>query len=99
MKKLFWTQHSRDKMKFYKLSESRIQRVIHSSARIEYGIVPDTIVMMQVVNGSRKKSEIWVMVQDEKNRRKVISVWRYPGVTKPGEPLPAAILKEIRGIK
>lgn len=95
IKKLFWTQHSRDKMKFYRLSESRVQRVIHSPARVEFGIVPDTIVMMQVVKSSKKKSEIWVMVQDEKNRRKVISAWRYPGVTKPGEPLPKEILREI----
>ncbi|MEK7146751.1 MAG: hypothetical protein AAB772_00665 [Patescibacteria group bacterium] len=98
MKKLFWTQHSYDKMRFYRLSESRVQRVINSPNRIEFGIVPDTIVMMQAVKGSRKKSEIWVMVQDEKNKRKIISAWRYPGVTKAGEPLPREILREIKGI-
>lgn len=85
-------------MKFYRLSESRVRRVINNPARVEYGIVPDTIVMMQVVSGSKKKSEIWVMVQDEKSRRKVISAWRYPGITKAGEPLPVAIIKEIKGI-
>jgi len=26
---------------------------------------------------------------------KIISAWRYPGITKPGEPLPRAILFEI----
>ena len=82
-------------MKFYRLSQSRVQRVINSPARVEFGIVPDTIVMMQVVKGSRKKSEIWTMVQDEKTCRKVISAWRYPGITKPGEPLPREILREI----
>lgn len=32
--------------------------------------------------------EIWLMYKDVKDQRKVISAWRYPGVTKPGEPIP-----------
>jgi hypothetical protein len=36
--------------------------------------------------------EIWVMYKDFKNRglpqRKIISAWRYPGISKPGEEIP-----------
>ncbi len=42
------------------------------------------------------KQEIWVMVQDKGSVRKVISAWRYPGMTKPGTALPAEILREIQ---
>jgi len=38
---------------------------------------------------SQKKvaGEIWLMYQDIKNKnlRKIISAWRYPGISKPGE--------------
>jgi len=43
--------------------------------------------------------EIWLMYQDIKNKniRKIISAWRYPGVSKPGEavPIPEDIRQEI----
>lgn len=29
--------------------------------------------------------EIWLMYKDIKDQRKIISCWRYPGITKPGE--------------
>jgi hypothetical protein len=36
--------------------------------------------------------EIWIMYKDTKDSsgqiRKIISAWRYPGVTKPGEEIP-----------
>ena len=32
--------------------------------------------------------EIWVMYKDARGSRKIISCWRYPGVTKPGEQIP-----------
>jgi hypothetical protein len=43
--------------------------------------------------------EIWIMYKDVKRQaegqiRKVISAWRYPGVTKPGEQVP--VPEEIR---
>jgi hypothetical protein len=44
--------------------------------------------------GAKQESwtqEIWVMVQDAKDGRRVISAWRYPGVTKPRA---AAFLKK-----
>ncbi len=29
--------------------------------------------------------EIWLMYKDTKDMRKIISAWRYPGVSKPGD--------------
>lgn len=93
---LHWTSHSRYKMRFYGLSESRVKRVISFPKRIEEGIAPDTVAMMQPAGTEKHPYEIWLMIQEEKTRRKVISAWRYPGKTKPGQPLPEEILKEIR---
>jgi hypothetical protein len=36
-------------------------------------------------NIKKAPGEIWVMYKDIKDLRKIISCWRYPGVTKPGE--------------
>lgn len=82
-------------MRYYKLSPSRVKRVIRNPERIEEGIAPDTIAVMQPY-GNRKNREIWAMVADTKDKRRVISTWIYPARTKPGEPLPEAILKEFR---
>ncbi|HPW34598.1 MAG TPA: hypothetical protein PK367_02455 [Candidatus Paceibacterota bacterium] len=121
-KKYIWTKHAEFKMKFWQLSESRVRRVIHSPLRVEEGIAPDTVAMMQPVSYKTKggvrswNQEIWVMVsknQKEKNKNKdnkkerendknknssvrIISAWRYPGVTKPGAPLPQEIINEIK---
>lgn len=108
-KELIWTSHSKNKMAFYRLSESRVKRVINFPKRIEEGIAENTVALMQpsavkskqnspVGVGKRIESwtqEIWVMVQDTKEKRKIISAWRYPGMTKPGDPLPEEILNEL----
>ena len=45
--------------------------------------------------------EIWAMYKDIKqngeNKRKIISAWRYPGISKPGEaiPIPEDIRQEL----
>lgn len=70
-------------MRFYGFSEARVRRVLHSPKRIEEGIAPKTIAMMQGAGSGKHPYEIWVMIQDQKNRRKIISAWRYPGKTKP----------------
>ena len=91
---LEWTVHAKVKMNQYRLTPSRVRHVLHSPKRVEEGIAPSTIAMMQPVSmktmaaregGVKKESwsqEIWVMVQDKKGVRTVISAWRYPGVTK-----------------
>lgn len=99
---LQWTLHARAKMNHYRLTPSRVRHVMHSPKRIEEGVAPKTVAMMQPASiktagaradirmggggASAKESwtqEIWVMIQDAKDGRRVISAWRYPGVTKP----------------
>ncbi len=101
-KVLQWTHHARGKMRYYGLSEQRVRRVMHSPKRVEEGIAPKTVAMMQPGSATSDKRqatwkyEIWVMIQDAGNKRKIISAWRYPGMTKPGASLPDAILREVR---
>lgn len=96
MKTLFWTKHAKAKMRYYALSEQRVRRVLHSPSRVEEGIAEGTVALMQRAGSKKHPHEIWVMVKDEKARRKIISAWRYPGITYPGESLPEEILKEFR---
>ena len=42
----------------------------------------------------RAPGEIWLMYRDAKDFRKIISAWRYPGISKPGEEIP--IPEDIR---
>lgn len=92
-KKLQWTFHSRSKMRQYRLSDGRVLRVLHAPKRVETGVAPKTIACMQPASQTRFGTdadwtqEIWVMVQDAGNTRKVISVWRYPGKTKPRDEM------------
>jgi hypothetical protein len=92
---LLWTSHAKAKMHFYKLSEGRVRRVLQTPRRTEEGVAPDTIALMQPAamkfsmgRGDTKKKdekwsqEIWVMIQDDERGRKVISAWRYPGMSK-----------------
>ncbi len=83
-------------MRQYRLSEARIRRILHTPKRIEEGIAAKTIAMMQSAGSPKHPYELWVMVQDIGSKRKVISTWRYPGVTKAGQPLPREILAEIQ---
>ncbi len=118
MPQFHWKMHVKDKMRFYRLSESRVKRVINFPKRIEEGIAEDTVAMMQPGGSAKNPYEIWVMVQwgsseyskvktvkekEVANKLglkeisvKVISAWRYPGTTKPGERLPEEILRELR---
>ncbi len=106
-KKVIWTNHAKDKMRFYKLSQQRVLRVLHSPKRVEEGVAPDTIAAMQPASiklntkESKKEKwnqEIWVMTEESKSQRKIISAWRYPGMTKIGDPLPKEILEEIANL-
>jgi hypothetical protein len=103
-KKLVWTSHSESKMRQYRLSESRVRRVIHSPLRIEEGIAEDTIAMMQPASVKRSEKgkpvewtqEIWVMISETPKERRVVSTWRYPAMTKPGQELPPEVIRELR---
>ena len=98
VKEILWTKHARAKMRFYKLSEQRVRRVLNSPKRTEEGIAPNTIAMMQPAGSERHPYEIWVMIQTSADKRgikrgttrkitKIISAWKYPGKTKPGEAI------------
>ena len=94
---VIWTKHSIEKMMQYQLSESRIKRVLHTPHRIEEGIAPQTIAVMQNAGTIKHPKEIWVMLQEIKTKQnkkdkkisaglshqkiRIISVWRYPGKT------------------
>lgn len=97
-----WTNHMKGKMVQYQLSAQRIRRVLQSPKRREEGIAPGTVAAMQELGG-KKKTELWIMYQKRKiqmpkskiqksphgdARIVMISAWRYPGVTKPGTPVP-----------
>lgn len=94
-------------MNFYKLSKQRVLRVLNSPKRIESGIVPNTIALMQSAGSKKHPYEVWVMIQKKRQTKrdkkqvitKIISAWKYPGRTRPGEPLPEEILREIREVK
>ena len=95
MKNIVWTRHSKYKLRQHGLSESRVRRVLHSPHRIEQGIAEGTIAMMKRERTTKKEYEIWVMIVDKDFTRRIISAWRYPGTTRPGDSLPSAILAEI----
>jgi hypothetical protein len=103
----YWTQHVYEKMGQYQISEQMIKRVIRSPKRVEKGIAPKTIAVMQP-RGKKKKHELWVMYQQTKlkfkdqdtkllNRIKIITAWRVPGISPIREtiPIPENILDEL----
>lgn len=86
-KRCSWTNHIKGKMIQYQLTEQRIRRVLKSPKRREEGIAPKTVAAMQEL-GTKKKMELWVMYQTLAGGHiRMISAWRYPGVTKPGKPI------------
>ena len=96
-----WTHHSHDKMRFYRLTESRVKRIIRYPTRIEEGIIEGAVACMQP-NGGKNYSEIWVLyiLSGKKNEKKIkiISTLRYPGKSPARDPIPADILREIKSI-
>lgn len=107
-----WTNHVKDKMRFYRISESLLKRVIRFPKRVEEGVAPGTTAVMQprVVNG-KIKEEIWVMYKETKienlkvknlmpSKKKIISAWRYPGASpiRGPIPIPQDILNELENM-
>ena len=87
--KLSWTKHSIEKMKQYGLSEQRVKRVLRYPDRTEEGIAPVTIAMMQKAGSKKRPHEIWVMYALFKGgRQRIISAWRYPGISPKGKEIP-----------
>ena len=100
--KYFWTGHALGKMQYYGLTAQRILRVINHPARTEEGIAENTVAVMQPASINRKKqtwsSEIWAMYQKDKIKYKIISAWRYPGVSPKRNAVPEEIMEEVRDL-
>lgn len=112
--KYLWTGHARMKMRHYRLTESRIKRIIRFPTRIEEGVLEKGIACMQPdgifkkieQKGNRwskkSQSEIWVMYVIVKyegvSRLKVITAWRYPGQSPERDPIPVSVLAEVKKI-
>jgi hypothetical protein len=100
-KNIIWTDHVKAKMRQYRLSPSRLMRILRHPRRLEIGVAPDTVAGMQPAGSQKHPYELWVMwvasKQPKKSRRKfnlsgqritIISAWRYPGVSPIHEPPP-----------
>jgi len=103
--RISWTKHVKGKMRYYRLSEGKLKRVLSSPKRIEEGIAPNTIAVMQPAGTKKHPTEIWLMYQVIKSKSKIqnakiriISAWRYPGISPIGEPppIPEDILKDLK---
>lgn len=92
-----WTRHAREKMRQYRLSESRVRRIIRHPERIEEGIAPQTVAAMQRAP-TRRPQEIWTMYRLVGKQIRVITAWRYPGESPKRNPIPQEILREIRSL-
>ncbi len=113
-KKIYWTDHSKIKMRQYGLSISKLLGILRKPERKEKGIALGTTAVMRTNKVIKKTKpffekekskwqfskkapgEVWIMYRDTKIRgalgaiptRKIISAWRYPGISKPGEAIP-----------
>jgi len=96
-KEVYWTRHIKEKMRYYGLGEGRLRRILRVPKRREDGIAPETIALMQNA-GTKKPTEIWLMYQLVGKKKKMISAWRYPGISPKGKqiPIPENIIEELR---
>jgi len=85
--RVFWTKHSKGKMRQYRLSEKRVLRILRKPDRREEGIMPGAIAQMQITGTKKHPTEAWLMYMILKRPKglKVISAWRYPGRTPEGQ--------------
>jgi hypothetical protein len=117
-----WTNHVKDKMVYYGISESLIKRIVRFPKRREEGIAPGTVASMSPYGKSSAgkqpyRGEVWVMHKEISQKAKIksqnpkvagldflkmriISAWRYPGVSPAGKkiPIPEEILQELEGV-
>lgn len=96
-REFFWTKNAVSKMIFYGLAPSRVKKIFRAPDRMEEGIAPKTVAMMQKAGKGKRQTEIWVMWQKGKgSQKKIIAAWRYPGTSPVKEiPIPQEILEEM----
>lgn len=98
-----WTSHSKSKMLHYRISEQKVKTILKSPDRKEEGIALKTMAVMKRNDTPKRKEELWVMFQQvsgikyQVSKIKIISTWRYPGVSPKGKaiPIPEDILEEL----
>lgn len=104
--KIIWTSHSKIKMRQYRFSPQRVLRILRKPDRLEEGIVPKTVAVMQITGTKKHPTEAWMMYQINEKRKtkneklkqiKIISTWRYPARTPAGSRpiIPKDILDEL----
>ena len=87
-----WTRHCKEKMKFYALSEAAVKNILWNPNREETGIAEGTLAKMRTAGSKKRPQEIWIMYKSfRKGMVKMISAWRYPGTTKPKDPIPIPV--------
>jgi hypothetical protein len=69
--KYYWTNHVKEKMLYYGLSDSLVKRILRFPKRTEEGIAPDTIAVMKSMGSKKNPYEAWVMYQVRKNVKKI----------------------------
>jgi len=106
-----WTDHSKHKMLQYRILPQKIKTILKTHDRKEEGIAPKTVAVMKRNDTPKRKEEMWVMYQlaarqanskfqipnFKTDKIKIISVWRYPGVSPKGKriEIPEDTLKEL----
>jgi hypothetical protein len=99
--KYIYTNHAKNKMQHYKISQSLVQRTIRFPDRVEEAIVDNLIAAMKKQQ-SKSHPELWVMYQpmheEGEGKLKIITAWRYPGESDERDPIPQAIQEEVRKI-
>ncbi|MFA5050524.1 MAG: hypothetical protein WC499_00190 [Patescibacteria group bacterium] len=98
--KTIWTRHAVSKMRQYGLSENCLKRLLRNSIRQEEGIAPDTTAIMQVSGSKKHPTEIWLMYQKVGEKIKIVTAWRYPGISPKKEiPMPEDIKGFVKNYK
>jgi len=106
--KIVWTNHSKEKMRYYRLSDKKVLNIFRKPGRKEEGIAPGTIASMRPAGTKKHPTEIWMMYQTVKStvrgkkfkKIKIISAWRYPGITPVGERpiIPDDVLNDLKDV-
>ena len=92
-----FTKHAVSKMRFYGISENKLKKIFRKPDRTQVGVAPETIALMQRT-GVKKKTEIWLMYEKNKERKiRIVTAWRFPGTSPEGEvlPIPKDILRSL----
>ena len=96
---VFWTDHSKAKLRQYRFSEKRVLRIFRKPDRREEGIAEGTTAAMEITGTRKHPTEAWVMYIIMKRPKgiKIISAWRYPGRTPEGQrpEIPEDTLREL----